>query len=228
MTAIAPARLTAPWVISLCSQKGGVGKTTLALLLAATTADISGRALVIDADAQGSATEIAQGTDSLPFDIQAARPGTLARIRGETAYDSVFVDMAGSLDALGVLGQVMQSTDLAIIPMIPERQSVTPTLRTAQAIGDAGVPFRVVVNLADPLRGAGPVEAAWELLDREGVPRMQTFMRRYVSITQSQLDGIPLTKYRGDRSWRPALDDARRLQTELLLILGRMAQEARA
>ena len=227
MSTIAPARLAAPWVISLCSQKGGVGKTTLALLLAATTADISGRALVIDADTQGSATEIAQAGDSLPFDIIAAEPGQLTRLREATGYDTVFVDMAGSLDALGTLGQVMQSTDLAIIPMIPERQSVTPTLRTAQAIGTAGVPFRVVVNLADPLRGSGPVEAAWELLDREGIPRMRTFMRRYVSITQSQLDGIPLTRYRGDRSWRPALDDARRLQTELLLILGRMAQEAR-
>ena len=228
MSTLAPARLAAPWIVSLCSQKGGVGKTTLALLLAATTADISGRALVIDADTQGSATETAHAADSLPFDITAAAPGTLARLREATGYDTVFVDMAGSLDALGTLGQVMRSTDLAIIPMIPERQSVTPTLRTAQAIGDTGVPFRVVVNLADPLRGPGPVESAWELLDREGIPRMQTFMRRYVSIPQSQLDGIPLTKYRGDRSWRPALDDARRLQTELLLILGRMAQEARS
>src|ERR1039457_5018247 len=114
MSILAPARLAAPWVISLCSQKGGVGKTTLALLLAATTADISGRALVIDADAQGSATEIASAADTLPFNIQPASPAALARLREQRGYDSVFVDMAGSLDALGVLGQVMRSTDLAI------------------------------------------------------------------------------------------------------------------
>jgi chromosome partitioning protein len=228
-TAAPPVRTAAPWVISLTGQKGGVGKTTLALLLASTTADISGRALVVDVDSQGSATEIAAAAgDSLPFDFAATTDlAELAQLRAARDYDSVFVDLPGSLDGLGILGQVMRSTDLAIIPMIPERQAVTPTLRTAQAIAAAGVEYRVVMNLVDPLRGTGPLEAAWELLDREGIPRMRTFVRRYVSIAQSQLDGLPLTKYRGDRSWRPALDDARRLQTELLLILGRMAQEGR-
>lgn len=34
------ARLLAPWVVAIASQEGGVGKTTLALGLAGTTADI--------------------------------------------------------------------------------------------------------------------------------------------------------------------------------------------
>ena len=94
-------------------------------------------------------------------------------------------------------------------------------------MADAGVPYRVVLNQVDPLRGTGPVEAAWELLDREGVLRMQSFVRRYVAHSQSQLDGLMITQYRGDRSWRSALDDMRRVQTELLLLLGRMAEGKR-
>lgn len=224
-----PARLSSPWIVSLANQKGGSGKTTLAMGLAATTADISGRALLVDVDPQRSAEEIAAAAgDSLPFDFAATLdPAELGRLRRARDYDTIFVDLPGSLESVSMLGQVLRSTDIVIIPMIPERQSVTPTLRTARAVQDAGVPCRVVLNQVDPLRGAGPAEAAWELLDREGVPRLRSMIRRYVAHSQSQLEGAMLTGYRGDRSWRPALDDMRRVQTELLLLLGRMAEDRR-
>jgi chromosome partitioning protein len=232
MTAAAaapPVRLAAPWIVAIAGQKGGVGKTTLALGLAAATADISGRALLVDVDSQGSADEIAEAAgDRLPFDFTASTdPAALSKLRAARDYDTVFVDCPGSLDSLNVLAEVLRAADLVIIPMIPERAAIRPTLRTARAVADAGVPYRVVLNQVDPLRGTGPVEAAWELLDREGVLRMQSFVRRYVAHSQSQLDGLMITQYRGDRSWRSALDDMRRVQTELLLLLGRMAEGKR-
>jgi hypothetical protein len=79
-----------------------------------------------------------------------------------------------------------------------------------------------VINMADPLRGAGPVEAAWGLLDSLEIPRMVSFVRRYVAHSQAQLDGRMITEYRGDRSAAAALGDVRRLQAELLLELGRI------
>jgi chromosome partitioning protein len=216
------ARLTAPWIVAVANQKGGVGKTTLALGLAATTADISGRALVVDVDRQQAAEEIAAAAgDALPFDFAVETdPGRLARLRDARDYDTVFVDCPGSLEGEDVLAEVLGAADLALIPMVPERQAIRPTLRTARYIAGKGIPYRVVVNLADPLRGPGPVEAAWELLDREGIPRMHSFVRRYVAHSQSQLDGLMITQYRGDKSWRSALDDMRRLHAELLHVLG--------
>lgn len=85
--------------------------------------------LVVDVDSQASATEIADAAgDSLPYDFAATTdPAELRQLRAARDYDSVFVDLPGSLDGLGILGQVLRSTDLAIIPMIPERQAVTPT-----------------------------------------------------------------------------------------------------
>jgi len=105
--------------------------------------------------------------------------------------------------------------------MIPERAAVLPTLRTARLCTDHKVPYRVVINMADPLRGAGPVESAWGLLDGLEVPRMISFVRTYVAHSQAQLDGRMITDYRGDRSWSSALADVRRMQAELLLELGR-------
>jgi len=224
-----PVRLAEPWIIAVASQKGGVGKTTLALGLAAVTADSSGRALVVDVDPQGSAAEVAEAAgDDLPFDFTTeSDPGVLGQLRKARDIDTVIIDCPGSLEGQDVLGQVLAAADLVIIPMIPERASVTPTVRTARLAEAAGVPYRVVLNQVDPLRGAGPVESAWELLDRQGLPRFSSLIRRYVAHSQSQLDGVMITGYRGDKSWRNALDDMRRLHAELLLTLGRMAQERR-
>lgn len=219
------ARISEPWVVAIANQKGGAGKTTLALGLAATTADSSGRALVVDVDPQRSAEEVAERAgEALPFDFVAdTDPTKLAQLRQIRDYDTIFVDCPGNLTDTAVLSEVLTSADFVIIPFVPEAQFVKPTQRTAALVKENGVPFRVVVNLADPLRGTGPVESAWEMLDGWGLPRTRSFVRRYVAHPQSQLQGEMITQYRGDRSWKNALDDMRRLQTEILLELGRLA-----
>jgi chromosome partitioning protein len=72
------------------------------------------------------------------------------------------------------------------------------------------------------------VEQAQQLLTGLGLPYFRSFIRRYVAYPQSQLDGVPITSYRGDRSWRAALDDVRRVQVELLIELGRLAERTPA
>lgn len=223
MPPMVEARMREPWVIALASQKGGVGKTTLALELAAVFADTSGKALVVDIDPQRTAEEIITAADSVPFDFAAEDdPRVLERLRTVLEYDAIIVDCPGNLEDTETLAGVLASATFAVIPMIPERAAVKPTLRTAQLCADHKVPHRVVVNIADPLRGAGPVESAWQLLDDLDVPRMVSFVRRYVAHSQAQLDGRMITDYRGDRSWSTALADVRRVQAELLLELGRL------
>jgi cellulose biosynthesis protein BcsQ len=120
------------------------------------------------------------------------------------------------------------ASDFAVIPVVPERAAILPTQRTAQIIGASGLPFRILCNLVDPLRGPAPLEQVRELLDGQGLPYFRSFIRRYVAHPQSQLDGLPVTAYRGDRSWRAAVDDVRRVQVELLIELGRLAERTPA
>jgi chromosome partitioning protein len=223
------ARTREPWVIALASQKGGVGKTTLALELAAVFADTSGRALVVDIDPQRTAEEIITASNNVGFDFAAEDDlRVLERLRSVRDYDAIIVDCPGNLEDTETLAGVLASATYAVIPMVPERAAVQPTLRTARLCGDHKVSYRVVVNMADPLRGAGPVEAAWGLLDDLDIPRMVSFVRRYVAHSQAQLDGRMITEYRGDRSWANALADVRRVQGEMLLELGRLLWRASA
>jgi chromosome partitioning protein len=216
--------------LPVCNQKGGSGKTTLALNLAAVIADSSGRARVYDADPQQSAREIAGATEGgSPFEVlDGLRADALAALPGLRGFDTVLIDCAGNLEDTPLLAEVLAVADFALIPMIPERACVRPTLKTARVVAASGVPFRVVLTMCDPLRGPGPVESARQLLDEEGIPYFRSFIRRKVAFPQSQLDGVPLPAYRGDRSWRDALDDVRKVQTELLIELGRIGAQVSA
>jgi chromosome partitioning protein len=217
-----------PWKIAIANQKGGVGKTTVTLALAAAIADSSGTVLVYDADPQQSAMEIA-AAGPLPFEVrQALSPAQLAEIGTVRGVDSVLVDLPGNLDDTPVLGEVLAGSDFAIVPTIPERAAVAPTQRTAAIIGATGLPCKILFNLVDPLRGPAPVEQLQELLTGLGLPWFRSFIRRYVAHPQSQLDGVAITAYRGDRSWRSAVDDIRRVQVELLLELGRLGERTPA
>src|ERR1700730_821965 len=94
MTEISGSR---PWCIPVANQKGGAGRTTVALALAAAIEDSSGTVIVFDADPQQSATEIAAG-GSLPFEVRPALSAAeLASVRQVRGVDTVIIDLPGKL-----------------------------------------------------------------------------------------------------------------------------------
>ena len=167
MTEISASR---PWCIPVANQKGGVGKTTVALGLAAAIEDSSGSVIVFDADPQQSAMEIATG-GSLPFEVRSALSAAeLASIGLVRGVDTVIIDLPGNLTDTPVLGEVLAASDFAVIPVMPERAAIVPTQRTAQIIADQNLPYRILCNLVDPLRGPGAGRAAARAARRPGPP----------------------------------------------------------
>ena len=104
-------------VLTIVSQKGGVGKTTLATALAAQSAARKKRTVLVDLDPQASATfwaDIRKRGDFASTALPAARlPATLQALRQERC-DLVIVDTPPN--ARDIAFQAIEHADLVLIP----------------------------------------------------------------------------------------------------------------
>jgi chromosome partitioning protein len=110
-------------IIALLNQKGGVGKTTLALHLAGAWASQGKRVTLIDADPQGSALDWSQqrsrsGGRRL-FGVVGLARDTLHREAPELARDVDHVVIDGPPRVAGLLRSALLATDLVLIPVQP-------------------------------------------------------------------------------------------------------------
>ncbi|WP_372401614.1 ParA family partition ATPase (plasmid) [Tistrella bauzanensis] len=125
-------------IVSFLNQKGGVGKTTLALNVAAERARRGRRVLVVDADPQGSALDWAAARDTPPLVtvIGLPRP-TIHREVGELArgYDDVIID--GPPRVTDLARSAIAAADLVVVPVQPSPYDVWAADEVVKLIGEA-------------------------------------------------------------------------------------------
>lgn len=110
-------------IVALLNQKGGVGKTTLALHFAGEWAKTGSRVTLIDADPQGSALDWSQqrareGSPRL-FGVVGLARDTLHREAPELARDVDHVVIDGPPRVAGLMRSALLAADLVLIPVQP-------------------------------------------------------------------------------------------------------------
>lgn len=212
-------------ITAVMSLKGGVGKTTVAINLAATLADTKTTTngtpvLGVSTDPQGSMLEWCdRAGDSLNFDFEQCsdNPELLAQLKRIDQYDDIFLDTAGSVDDPDTVNVVLGQADLVILVMQPVMMSYTPTEQMIeQFIEPAGVPYRVVINNWDPRDGRANRDQTIEHCDRKGWPRFETVIRHYKLHEQAPALGATVLNYPKSRVALEARQDFLKLNLEVM------------
>lgn len=125
-----------PMRITICNVKGGTGKTTSAIMLAAVASAAGHTTRVLDADPQGSASDWAALADDdgtpLPFEVLACNARSLTRPAGPPV-DFEFVDCPPGMPA--VINAAISTADAVIVPACPSGIEIARTWETLDLAG---------------------------------------------------------------------------------------------
>ena len=127
-------------IISIENQKGGVGKTTIAIHVAQALAMGDSSVLLVDADPQGSARDWAAARESPPdFSVVGLDRPTLHRDLPAIAanYDHVVID--GPPRVTDLARSVIIAADLVVIPVQPSPYDVWAANDVVNLIKEASV-----------------------------------------------------------------------------------------
>lgn len=179
-------------VIAMVGNKGGAGKTTLGVNLAAGLVKQT-RIAVLDADPQGSASQwraIADDDAAIPVYVaNDALDQQAARLLVD--YDHLVIDCPPSVHAPQT-SSVLQFADLALIPVQPSPVDLWATVHIEQAISQAHIsnPSLRALLVINQLESRTTLSRlVREALSEIALPVADTAIRRRAIYRSSALEG---------------------------------------
>jgi len=174
--------------VAIVSQKGGSGKSTLSLHLAAHHASRGSKTLLLDMDPQGNLVGWAKRRGDLPPDVDTAHASQLGKVLAAAeadGYDLVILDTAPSADRAS-LGAV-EAANLVLIPCRPAQFDLDAVMTSVKLVRMVGKPFAVVLNAAQPR--SSTVWEAVEGLSKAGAPVSPAIVYQRVAMQRCLIDG---------------------------------------
>ncbi len=180
--------------LAIIAQKGGSGKTTIAVHLAVCALQQGKAVALIDIDPQGSANKWFNArppTDGLvAIQSQAEALPALLKKAKSGGVDFAIIDTAPHSDKSAALAA--EVADFVLIPSRPSRFDLETIASTLSVIGLTNTPAAVVMN-AIP-RGNLALEAK-EALQAQGFPVLEVMISSRVAFSHAVVDGRSVHEY---------------------------------
>ncbi len=204
-------------IIGLLNQKGGVGKTTIAVHLADALARMKYKVLLVDADPQGSSLDWAAARQGKPLFAVAGLPkASIHKELPALAADFDMVVIDGPPRVYDVARAAIMASDLVLIPVQPSPYDVWAAKEVVDLINEATVyrpelkrAFVINRKIVNTALGRDVVDALCEY----EVPVLESSICQRVALAESAANGQTVFETAPDN---PAAKEIKQLVQEIL------------
>ena len=203
--------------IAIISQKGGAGKTTLALHLAAAAHDAGRVALVIDTDPQATASQWAAWREDAPPEVIDSPPPRLsAKIEQARGQGANFIVIDTPPHADSAARAAVELADLVLIPCRPSAFDLAAIQTTAKLVQLLRKPAFVVFTAGSP-NAPRMYQEAGELVEGFGTPACPIQIVDRAAFRHASAEGRTVMEFEPNGK---AADDIRHIYKWTCLQLG--------
>lgn len=185
-------------IITFAQAKGGVGKSTAAIHIAAYFQALAPTLLVDSDHVRAALTWSRRG--KLPFTV--VDENQQAKAMRERRYDHIVFDTPGSIDEQG-LQELAAGCDLMVIPTVPEASATDGLLYTLSRLQGKADNFRVLLNRVKHNRPQEAIDLRAALTGM-GVKVFVAEIPDLVAFDKASAQGVPVYEVddrRAARAW---------------------------
>lgn len=188
-------------IISILNQKGGVGKTTLAVNIARALT-LENSTLLVDSDIQGSARDWhAAGKGEILPVIGLDRPTLSKDIKQFVGrYDYIIIDGAGKIETMSV--EAIKCSDIVLIPVAPSPYDIwaasdlVEIVKARQSIMNGTPKAAFVINLNRPNTTLS--KEVEDALQEHGLPVFTARISLRTVFAKSAAQGLGVVDFGGE------------------------------
>lgn len=198
-------------IVTVTGYKGGVGKSTTAIHLAAFLSE-HGKTILIDGDKNRTSLNWSKRGNGLSFEVIDERNALRA---GNSGSEFAIIDTPARPDSSD-LEELAKGCELLILPTQPDILSLEPALLTARDLGTAK--YRTLVTMVHAYPSNREAESLRNEMVEEDIPVFDAMVRRTLSFATAARDGKLIKDIKKDIA-QAAWDDYVRVGKEVLEIL---------